>query len=67
MPTSGGMLGGHAVLCVGYDDKKSQFIIRNSWGTTSGDGTGHYFMPYDYMTNTDLCDDAWTIRELKDV
>lgn len=25
-------LGGHAVVCVGYDDDKKQFIMRNSWG-----------------------------------
>jgi hypothetical protein len=33
--------GGHAVVCVGYDDNNNSWILLNSWGTTSGrpDGT----------------------------
>merc|ERR1712217_87050 len=33
MPCSCGdaVLGGHAVLAVGYDDEKQVFIVRNSW------------------------------------
>src|SRR5439155_1776681 len=27
------VLGGHAVLAVGYDDAKKRFLVRNSWGT----------------------------------
>lgn len=61
---SGEEIGGHAVACVGYDDTKGMFLIRNSWGTASGDGTGHYTMPYAYMSSTDLCDDFWTIRSV---
>lgn len=61
---SGAMIGGHAVACVGYDDAKGMFKIRNSWGVASGDGTGHYYMPYAYMTNTDLSDDFWSIRSI---
>src|SRR5207249_6396066 len=42
------VLGGHAVLAVGYDDAKRRFLVRNSWGT--GWGTKGYFtMPYDYL------------------
>lgn len=33
---SGGMLGGHAVSIVGYDDTKQAYIIRNSWGEDWG-------------------------------
>jgi len=55
------MLGGHAVMAVGYDDSQQRFIIRNSWG--SGWGSGGYFtMPYDYLTNSDLAADLWTVR-----
>ena len=25
-------IGGHAVMCVGYDDTKDSFLVRNSWG-----------------------------------
>ena len=54
-------LGGHCVMCVGYDDAKQVFIVRNSWGTGWGD-KGYFYMPYAYMTSDSLCDDFWTIR-----
>jgi len=31
------LLGGHAVIAVGYDDSKRWFIIRNSWGEGWGE------------------------------
>jgi C1A family cysteine protease len=55
------MLGGHAVFCVGYDDDRREFIIRNSWGSGWGD-RGHCYLPYDYVTDPNLADDFWTIR-----
>lgn len=55
--------GGHAVFCVGYDDSKQRFIVRNSWGPSWGDG-GHFYMPYAYVTNNSLCDDFWTLRRV---
>ena len=33
IPSPGGVVGGHAVLVVEYDDSQSTFICRNSWGT----------------------------------
>lgn len=56
-------LGGHAMLCVGYDDEKGIFIIRNSWGDKVGDH-GSYYIPYDYLTTNELADDFWTIRKI---
>jgi len=36
---TGGFLGGHAVLCVGYDDQRRCWICKNSWlGTNWGEG-----------------------------
>jgi len=55
------VLGGHAVLAVGYDNKKQAVIVRNSWGSGWGD-KGNFYMPYAYITNSNLCDDFWTIR-----
>ena len=55
------VIGGHAVLAVGYDDDKSAFIFRNSWNTTWG-VKGYGFMPYQYLLNADLSDDFWSIR-----
>jgi len=51
------LLGGHAVLAVGYDDAKEWVIIRNSWGGDWGD-KGYCYMPYGYFT-PDLVSDYW--------
>ena len=58
------LLGGHAVLAVGYKDDTSQFIVRNSWGTGWGD-QGYFYMPYNYLTNSDLVADLWSVRLLE--
>lgn len=55
------LLGGHAVLAVGYDDKQGWFIVRNSWNTTWG-MKGYFTMPYPYLLDENLSDDFWTIR-----
>ena len=55
------VVGGHAVLAVGYDDGAKRFIVRNSWGADWG-LQGYFTMPYDYLTEENLSDDFWTIR-----
>ena len=55
------VLGGHAVVAVGYDDPTSRFIVRNSWGDQWGD-KGYFTMPYAYLLDPGLSDDYWTIR-----
>jgi C1A family cysteine protease len=57
------VLGGHAVVAVGYDDSQQRFIVRNSWGTTWGQ-QGYFTMPYAYLTQSHptLSSDYWTIR-----
>ncbi len=59
------VVGGHAVMAVGYDDKTTRFIVRNSWGNTWG-LNGYFTMPYDYLLNENLSDDFWTIRLIED-
>lgn len=55
------VVGGHAVLAVGYDDSTDQFIVRNSWGVGWGQ-KGYFMMPYNYLMNGQLADDFWTIQ-----
>ena len=59
------VVGGHAVLAVGYDDASQRFIIRNSWGPGWGQ-KGYFTMPYAYITESNLADDFWTIRLVED-
>jgi C1A family cysteine protease len=54
-------IGGHAVLCVGYDNLKEAFLMRNSWGPDWG-LKGYFWFPFSYATDTTLCDDFWTMR-----
>lgn len=58
------VLGGHAVMAVGYDDSSQRFIVRNSWGTGWGI-KGYFTMPYAYLLDGNLSDDFWTIRLVK--
>jgi C1A family cysteine protease len=55
------LLGGHAVLAVGYNESEGAFIVRNSWGTDWG-LKGYFTMPYGYLLDNNLSDDFWTIR-----
>jgi C1A family cysteine protease len=56
------LLGGHAMCCVGYDDTKDCFLVRNSWGIDWGIA-GYCWIPYGYLTNADLASDFGTIRK----
>jgi len=58
------VLGGHAVLCVGYDDTKQWFITMNSWGASWGD-KGYFYIPYAYLTNPNLASDFWVIQTIE--
>jgi C1A family cysteine protease len=50
------LLGGHAILLIGYDDNSKTFKFQNSWGTNWGD-KGFGYIPYDYIISTKLCFD----------
>lgn len=54
-------MGGHALMVAGYDDDKQSFLVRNSWGDSWG-LEGYCYIPYEYITNSELCSDLWTIR-----
>ena len=66
MPSSSEqLLGGHAVIAVGYDDDQRRLIVRNSWGKDWG-MDGYFTMPYAYLLDENLSDDFWTIRRVED-
>jgi C1A family cysteine protease len=56
-------VGGHAVLAVGYDSKARRFLVMNSRGPDWGQ-RGFFTLPFDYVTDTDLTHDAWTVRSV---
>lgn len=65
------VLGGHAVVAVGYDDNmeirnadcdvatKGALLIRNSWGEGWGDG-GYGWLPYEFL-HKELSVDFWSM------
>lgn len=56
--------GGHAVVCIGYDDDKQVWIMRNSWGSRWGD-KGHFYLPYNYLLSEELATDLWCITKMQ--
>jgi C1A family cysteine protease len=60
------VVGGHAVLAVGYDDSVQTFIVRNSWGPDWGMG-GYFTIPYAYLATDGLAHDFWTIKMVEAV
>lgn len=57
------LLGGHAVLIVGYNKNRNVFIVRNSWGSGWGEG-GYFYMPFQVVQNTNMSGDFWIIKSL---
>jgi hypothetical protein len=56
------LLGGHAVLCVGYNDSTRMFIGRNSWGSWGLEG--YFDIPYQYWINPRLASDFWSATKV---
>jgi C1A family cysteine protease len=59
------IVGGHAVLCVGYDNATGLFKIRNSWGGTAGE-KGYFYMHYSFVTEPTIASDFWVINAVAD-
>ena len=59
------VLGGHAVVAVGYKAIRGQlyFECRNSWGPSWGDH-GYFWLPAAYVTSSSLASDFWVIEQV---
>lgn len=63
------LIGGHAVMCVGYSDDintnvgQGAFLMQNSWGKEWGDN-GFYWMPYRFFERG-VATDTWAISSLE--
>ena len=57
-------LGGHAVMAIGYDDKKKSVLVRNSWGPRWG-LRGNFWMPYDFISNPNYASDMWAVTRME--
>jgi len=55
------LLGGHCVVLTGYNNSTQRFNGRNSWSEQWGD-KGNFTIPYNYILNPNLCDDAWVLE-----
>ena len=52
------LLGGHAIVAIGYDDSKSLVKFHNSWGSDWGD-KGCGYIPYRYLQENYF--NAWSM------
>jgi len=57
------VMGGHAVMAVGYDDEKQAVLVRNSWGASWGQ-EGYFWMPYQFISDSDMADDFWMVQTI---
>lgn len=65
VPLPGGqVIGGHAVLLVGYDEAKQAFKFKNSWGADWG-VNGYGYLPYQYYLSGNMSD-CWSIYQAED-
>lgn len=58
------LLGGHAILVVGYESDSQRFVCRNSWSKSWGD-SGYCYLPFAYLTSHGLASDMWVIKTVE--
>jgi len=65
MPRAGEqIIGGHAMLIVGYDMDARTYIVRNSWGEHWGD-KGYCYIPFALVDDPETSFDFWVIRSME--
>jgi C1A family cysteine protease len=67
-PTIDSIIGGQAVVAIGYDDRRpgdyrGGLLFRNSWGNAWGEN-GYGWLPYSYVEHQ-LASDFWTLLSPK--
>lgn len=55
------LIGYHTVSLYGWNDNTNHFIMMNTWSDQYGDN-GWFYLPYEFVTNTKLAFDLWTIK-----
>jgi len=55
------LLGGHAMNLCGWNDNTKMFTVANSWGPDFWGDKGYCYIPYDYIIDSNLGNDYWTI------
>lgn len=53
------LLGGHAVMLVGYNLYRREWLVRNSWGKQWGQA-GYFTLPWEFLLSRELTNDIWT-------
>ena len=67
MPASGeDIVGGHAMLIVGYNGDTQRFIVRNSWNENWGD-KGYCHIPEALILQPDVTYDLWRVSDVVNV
>jgi len=56
------LVGGHALLCIGYDDITGLFKIRNSWSSNWAQN-GNFYISYSYLLDPTKSYDFWCITD----
>lgn len=59
------IIGGHAILIIGYNDTSRLFKFKNSWGTSWGDN-GYGYISYDYYIYNNMYD-LWSLYTVEDL
>jgi len=58
------LLGGHALMVVGYDDVRGVVIFQNSWSANWADG-GYGYLPYAFISNPYLTSDCHAFTQVE--